>query len=605
MKTHHVHKLHHLAPWLRKTGKILFLGKSNYVFYLFFVLIISVLSFLYLYNLVAFTLYAKVFEVTNTSTLPLSLLSHTFTCSVTFNYFLCTADIVLLIGLAIAVELFVLLKIFHERKKIHMIGLVVYFFSMQSIAGVSLIVLFFGPHATIFALSIKANTEIQNTITKLNNPTILRKAEVVTSTDTIASAIKSSSLHNFSIAELNPVKGAVLSYLKIPKDGKSTLYNASLLPYQLDSKQNKNKKLTSHILLFPNNTLVVTVADRAAIEKLLPLLADRMVQVEFKKDPKSPTISFLNDKDYNVEQKKQEEALLQKQRDYISYVEGFITESDDIIQKNQAIINSYTTDKQNAQTEYDNYSRDFAHWYSDCTAQLGNDPLCEQGRSKIDENLNILRSNIQVVEDDRKQASENIASQAQYKQSAIVDLATAKQSYQEALDNPVTPELQNGVFDPPKLIFVKYYDKEKKTLSFYLDTTLHEYLHFYSSSNTKNLDTFLEEGITDYLKVKILSNYVEPESLSLGYPDEVEVIAALVKKLPKDLLLRFYFDKDQTELEKWFTSTYSASDYKSFILDGKAITYTSFDDAKRRQKYVGDMIAMLGKKKNFSSVPAN
>lgn len=609
MNKHHIRKQSKAISWFTKTGKILFLEKKQLIFYLTFICALTALTSFYIYNLITFSLSKNIFQITqmtNTQSTPLLLLLRNFSCSASFSYLVCSVDIILLLGIALIVEVFVIIRIIFLRKTVHVFSIALYFFAMQLLAIVSLWILFIGPSIVVNILSAKADMDIQNSVIALNNSTTLHKIGTETVVDKIAEKISSSSdLKGFSITELNPTKGAVLSYLKVPKTGRDNLYNASILPYELSLAKNRNKKISSHLLLFTNNTLVINNVDRKTLEKLVSLLADKMIRTEFKKDPMIPKISFLNDTEYNIEQKKQAEALLKKQRDYISYLQGFVSNSDNIIQKNQNIINTYQADKQNAQTEYDNYIRDYGNWYVDCKAQLGNDPLCEKGKNKIDENLNILRQNIQIVEDNKKQAEENIALQTQYKQSAIVDLAKAKQNYQEAIDNPITPELQDGVFDPPNLIFVRYYDNENKTLSFYLDTTLHEYLHFYSSSETKNLDTFLEEGITDYLKIQILSKYLEPESLTLGYPDEVEVMATLVKYLPKVMLTSYYFNKDQKGLEAWFNATYDNQAYQSFIMDGKAITYAPIGDEKTKQRYVKDMETLLAKKGNFSSVTAN
>lgn len=591
--------------WVKKTSKVLFLGKSNYIFYTSFIFTIIVLSSAYLYNLVTFILYSKIFPVGSVSQSPLPLLVKHFNCSVTFNYFFCMTDIFLLLALLLAVEIFTMVRAIHMRRKVHALGLILYFIIMQLLASVSVFILLLSPHASVAILSMKADTDIRQSLTALNNPNTLQRIGVETSVDKIVDRLTSSRLKNFFIAELNPQKGAVMSYLKISRGEKNTLYNASILPHQLDNNSTKNQKLSSHLLLFSNNTLVISKIDKQTIEHLVPFLADKMVRIEFQKGPKSPTISFLNDKNYNIEQKKQEEILLNKQKEYIAGLESFLTESDTIIQKNQNIIDSYQTDKQREQKAYDDYLAQYGNWYSDCKAQLGNDPICDTGKSKIDENLSILKQNIQTVEDDRKQASENLIAQTQYKQSATFDLAVAKKNYQDAIDNPITPELQDGVFDPPNLIFVRFYDKENKPLSFYLETTLHEYLHFYSSSATNDLDTFLEEGITDYFKLQIASKYLERDTLTLGYPYEVEAIATLLDHMSKNQLITYYFDKNQSDLEKWFDNNYSSSDYQTFLLDGKGITYASPTDEKTKQKYLNDIETILARKKNFSSSSTN
>jgi len=239
---------------------------------------------------------------------------------------------------------------------------------MQTFIILAFLVLGYTPEIVFASLSKRANKEITNTISILNAPEKIPKLEVVSSPNEIVDRIDSINFKNFRILEANPLRGGVLSYLKITNVKKDTLYRAISIPYELDNHEFENVKLSFNTLLFQDNTLVVNKINQQLVEKILPLLTKKMVQeeVDLLSTSKNPKIQFLNEVEYIIYQTKQEEKLKKEYEDYFANINSFISESNDIIQSNQNIINSYQTDKQQAQKDLDEYVSKYRNWYQEC-----------------------------------------------------------------------------------------------------------------------------------------------------------------------------------------------------------------------------------------------
>lgn len=593
-------KLNKLSFW--ESIKYLFLGQKY--FYIIFAITSILIFIIYSYNLTLFALNVKEFSLADNlkNPYPSTLLSDKFSCSTGLEYFTCSGYALLFLALLPFIEIYVIRKIIISWKKINKLTLLLYVPVMQIFVVIALLVFTYTPEVVFSNLSRKAKNEIKKSIIVLNNPNELSKGGVVSSTENILNKIKSSSLENFTIVESNPLKGAVLSYLKIPKTGKDTLYKTIIIPYQLDASESKKIKLSFNIILFPDNTLVVNKIDKKTIEKLVPILTDKMVKSDFKSltITKSPKISFLNEIDYVVYQTKQEEKIKKEFEGYIADSNNYIKESDIIIQANRNIINFYPSVKQVAQKEYDDYINKWSGWYQACKTDYGNDPECEAGKSTYDTSIKNLEADIRDVDENKNEAEKNLNLQIIYRNEALKDLEIIKQNYQNFLKNPITAVLQDGVFNPPNDIFIRYYDKENKPLTYYLNTVLHEDLHFLSFNPDYELDTFLDEGFTDYLKLIILAKYVEPEALLLNYPHEVAIIDGLAKYFPQEKLTQIYLDKNQTAFQFLFVKTYGVLEYEDFVRKGKSLSYLSLEDETLRNKYAGEIQDILsGKNKQY------
>lgn len=581
---------------MKNRFKLLFLTKPAYFFYFVFIFLNILIFFIYFYNLTTFALNIKEFAVADVyKYYPSTLLNDRFSCSSGIQFFLCGSEIFLFLVLVLFIEVFAIWNTIRSRKKVHKLILVLYLPVMQLFAILALLVLAYTPEAVFAYLSRQAQGEIKKSISVLNNPDEINKAGVKTSPEEITSKIRSSSLKNFSIAESNPLKGAVLSYLKIPKKDKDTLYRAIIIPYQLDTSA-AQEKLPFSILLFPDNTLVINRADKKTIERLVPVISTKMIVAELNtKAPlkNEPKMSFLNEIDYVVHQTRQEEKVKKEFEDFIDYLNNYTVEADSVIRTNQSIINSYPTDRQRYQKEYDEYVARTANLYQSCKSDFGGDPFCEELRDTIETNKRSIEADINSVDENKKEAERNLNLQIIYKNDTLKDLAVAKQAYQDFLKNPVTAEFQDGVFNPPDSIYIRYYDKEYKPLTYYLNTVIHEYLHAYSYNEDFKLEPFLDEGFTDFLKLLVEAKYIEPEAILVSYPDEVSIVEELVKHLPKEKIIKFYFDQNQTGFQKLFVETYSPLDYENFILKGKNLSYTSLENEALKKKYVGEIKAVL------------
>jgi hypothetical protein len=600
------HKREHKNTTNLNTTKLSFWESVKYLFlkqkyfYIIFAITNILIFIIYFYNLNLFALNVKEFSLIDNlkNPYPSTLLSDKFSCSSGLEYFTCSGYALLFLALLPFIEIYVIKKIIVSWKKINKLTLLLYMPVMQIFVVIALLVLTYTPEIVFANLSRKAKNEIKKSIVLLNNPNGLQKGGVVSSTENISNKIKSSSLENFTIVESNPLKGAVLSYLKIPKTGKDTLYKTIIIPYQLDAPESKKIKLSFNILLFPDNTLVINKIDKKTIEKLVPILTNKMVKFELKSltNTKTPKISFLNEIDYVVYQTKQEEKIKKEFESYIADSNSYIKESDIIIQTNRNIINFYPSNKEVAQKEYNDYISKWGGWYQSCKSELGEDPACAEGKTTFDNSVINLEADIRDVEENKKEAEKNLNLQIIYRNEALKDLETIKQNYQNFLKNPITAVLQDGVFNPPSDIFIRYYDKEYKPLTYYLNTVLHEDLHFLSFNSNYELDTFLDEGFTDYLKLIILAKYVEPEALLLNYPHEVAIIDGLTKYFPQEELTQIYLDKNQTAFQFLFVKAYGVLEYEDFIRKGKSLTYLSLEDETLRNKYVGEIQDILAGK---------
>lgn len=580
--------------------KYLFLGQKY--FYIIFAITSILIFIIYSYNLTLFALNVKEFSLADNlkNPYPSTLLNDKFSCPSGYKYFICGGYVLLFLALLPFIEIYVIRKIIVSWKKINKLTLLLYVPIMQVFVFIALLILGYTPEIVLVNLLRKAKNEIRKSVVFLNNSNELNKGGVVSSSENIANKIKSSSLENFTIVESNPLKGAVLSYLKIPKTGKDTLYKTIIIPYQLDIPESKKIKLSFNILFFPDKTLVINKIDKKTIEKLVPILTDKMVKSELKSltNDKSPKISFLNEIDYVVYQTKQEEKIKKEFESYIADLNSYIKESDIIIQTNRNIINFYPSNKEFAQKEYDDYISKWGGWYQSCKSELGDDHVCTDGKTTFDNAVKSLEADIRYVDENKKEAEKNLNLQIIYRNEELKDLEIIKQNYQNFLKNPITAVLQDGVFNPPNDIFIRYYDKENKPLTYYLNTVLHEDLHFLSFNPDYELDTFLDEGFTDYLKLIILTKYVEPEALLLNYPQEVAIIDGLSKYFPQEKLIQIYLDKNQTSFQFLFVKAYGVLEYEDFIRKGKSLTYLSLEDEALRNKYVGEIQDLLvGKNK--------
>lgn len=584
---------------LKDSIKLLYFQQA--IFYFIFISLNILFYFIYSHNLTIFALNAKDFLFENNPTTYLSsvILTEKFQCSSQYDYFLCREDKWIFLTILLFVEFYAIRKIIFYWKKINKLNLLIYLLFMQVFSILAFLVLGYTPDLVFSSLSKRANKEIVNTIHILNAPEKISKQEVISSPNEIASRIDNSDFINFRIVEKNPLKGALLGYLKISNKSKDTLYRAISIPYEIDSPEFENTNLTFNTLLFRDNTIVVNRINQQLVEKIVPPLTKRMIESEIKlpSTSKKPSILFLNEVEYYIYQSKQEEKIKKEFEIYFASQDSFINESNSIIQINQNIVNSYQTDKQKAQKELDEYSSKYRNWYQDCKRDFGSSQDCEGGKNIIDSSIRDLEANLRFVDENRNIAQTNLTIQLGYKNESLKELEFSKQNYNDFLNNPITAAYQDGVFNPPDKIYIRYKEITKMPLTHYLDTTLHEQFHFYSYNTENEFESFLNEGMTDYFKSNTLSKYIDKDSIELGYPYEVSIIEDLTKHFPYEKIKHLYLNKDISGFKSLFMEKYGPNDYENFIRIGRNLTYLSIKDeglkSELKQRYLLEMENIL------------
>jgi len=595
---------------LKQNLKFFFFNKIFLVFLVIYLLGNFFLYSQYTQSLKQFALNIKIFtlsEVVNYH--PINLLADKFDCQIANG--LCDNYSLLLISLFIILEGFVIYSIFKYRRTIRKRVILLYTLSLQILLIVPFLAILIVPYRLFPALTQQADKEIENSIQLLLNENERQKQGITNDLTLIERTIEANdSLPLLNVA--NPKEEAILQTMGITIESKDSLYRLAVIPYQVyfpEKPSLSKEKIEFEALLFPNNTLVPIKINKNLLTSLMPALTRKTVKKEFSKYSKKsePRIDTINSKEYLELRKIENEKIKKGIKNHIINLNNFIKESDGIIQINQGIINSYPSDKQNAQNEYENYNRKWGSWYQECKNQLGSDPICEEGKGKIEQGIGILKENIQIVESDKNQAEQNAKLQLDYKNGAISDLYIAKENYQNFLKNPITPENESGVFVSPNQIHIRYDDEIEVPFSEYFSTFIHEYLHYFSSQNINDLPTFLEEGLTDYFNEKFLQGFFKADSLEnhLGYPNEVKILHKIAETIPEEKLMNVYFTKSESQFKNNFNTYFKTIGYERFINAVQQITFTNPKDTELKEKLTTEIIELLSQKQATTSGQKN
>lgn len=576
----------------------LFFSKFNLLLIILFILTNAAIFFLATHNLMIFAQNASVFTISQSNNLlPALLLQSSFSCIHALSYFFCGADVFLLWGFIIFFEIFVLIKLYTLRKSIGKVVAFLYLFCMQSFIALTVLILLSPPAIVTQQLTIQGTTVIANSFTKLNNPLQQKTNGIITNAQTIKDTITNAPITGFQIVESQPAKNAVLQLLQITPDKKDTFFRSIVLSTTLNTYvRQKNPILTADLLYFPNKTLIVNNTRLEDITIIFPTLTRKMLEAFLPAGDLSksdPQIAFLDNAEYIVYQKQEEEKIKKEFESYIASIKTYLDQADAALAQNQRILENYPLEKQQHQQTYDDYVAKWGNWYTSCISKTVELNTCEDGKENIETNIQILLQNIKAVDENVKKAEENLALQKRYKEDTRDSLLIAEENYKSFLKNPIKAELQAGVFHPPSSIYIRFFSDKKRTLSFYLGTTVHEYLHYYSYTPANQLDVFLEEGYTDYLTQKIEKQYVDPKSVGVGYVYEVAVIEELLKHIPEEKMTAIYFAKNQKSLQELFAKKYNTTTYDTFLLEGKNLFYTSLEDKQQREAYVESIKRIL------------
>lgn len=208
---------------------------------------------------------------------------------------------------------------------------------------------------------------------------------------------------------------------------------------------------------------------------------------------------------------------------------------------------------------------------------------CDKFRETIDTNKIIIANN-------RKKIDYNYNTAIIYNKENDVYIDNVKKKIEEMesdknnLEN-TRGEYSAGITFNGDSVYIRYF-KDSPVSGDYFRIVTHELLHVYSNSGHGNLPVAFDESVTDYLSTKALG-YSELDSIrSAGYPVELQVLYALLEKIPLKDVVDCYFAKDEDKLKSLMKKYFPDVDYANFIkeynklLEGTAHlngSYHSFD----------------------------
>lgn len=564
------------------------------IFHLVLLFLLGVMAFTYSHNLMVFATQEVKFLRLTEYLHPDAKLAETFACSDLSAYQLCGSEYYFLWGMIVLIELFTLAFILKNFKKVPLSRQLRFAALMQLSLLATLVVYWYTPTVVTSQLSTRAKAEIASAQQILLDPKLLHDRNILSDTTQIASEVAKMPLDNFTIVERNAQAEAFFQLLEVYKNQQTSFYKAIVVPYEV--MQGEYEKVQISSLFFPTGTLVVQKITKEDLAALTPTIATRLVSEEFKKyvKPKTATISFLGHEEYVLEQKKEEEKIKKRFETYVANIQGYIKRLENNKVESQKFLNDYPSLKAMYQKNLDEYRGRWGNWYSDCKNALGDSTYCTEGKSRIDTTIQIMQNNMSLLDADVAIAQRNIANDAVYKKEAQQQLALAQQNYQEFLKNPVTPELQGGVFNPPDRILIRYYETQPVTFSSYMETVLHEYVHFYSHAvGGEEIETFLNEGITDFLAQRIGEKYMPEESVKVGYVAEVSLINKITQRIPVDELIPVFFNDSNKTFKTLFTDEFKDVKYDDFIAAGKNLFYISPNDRQAKMTSLRQIESMF------------
>ena len=390
-------------------------------------------------------------------------------------------------------------------------------------------------------LSQKASNEIVQSVQSLNDGKRLAKNHILSSVDSIASQLDQS--YQVPVVVVNNTdRRAIEEVLFTERKKNSSFYDKYFLPLHIQLL-NTDNLLSFKVLYFPNKLLLIKDKSIDSITTLALPLSRNYILSYFPSDSlrdDKPMLQVLNEKEYEKKADLERKNIKDQYQINRGKIQAYIVDTTDYIQRTESLLNSYP------------------------------------------------------YEDSYKQAVRNELNKAYtYRKEAGDDLALSEKYFKEYEKNPVTPELEYGHFIYPNEIYIKYL-KDDIPFTLYLSTSIHEYMHFYSSKDVSiRLSPFLNEGLAEYFTQKLEKKYILTDNT--GYPYEVKVISLLAKKIPHGSLSTIYFSQDEELFKRLFQQYFPDVNYDRFITKSNEMFFTSPTDFTHKDAVYFEIEALLSK----------
>jgi hypothetical protein len=417
-------------------------------------------------------------------------------------------------------------------------------------------------------------------------------AGVVVGKDTINKKLRNWDEKLSIIRSDNDLKSIILSQLIVRSDSQNSYYVQRIIkniPQNLSLQINIPKQS----LVMVGSRLIITEINKDDLQAVGSTIAEMFVKHYFKsrylKDS-PPNITLMDRQEYLAFRERQIDDqvaklddILQKIKDYINVLYGSISTDKQKIASNQNGLNSSIAQRDSA---YD-YCINAGYYFYGYFYHTFPQSYCDSSRASWDNIIVGFQNNIS-----------NWQAQLSYDQKELSDSQTLNDYIQDVRDivdsqRDATPQ-ELGVFNPPNNIKVVLDSTGPKAVDNYLETLVHEYLHYTSYiSDKKGLDHFFEEGLTEYYARKIIKANLGVDA-NLAYFLISQLIDQMMAKIPENEVQDIYFTKDQNRLISVLDDAYGKKFYEDTQLYFMAISYVPADKAL---KIANNIMYRIGGKK--------
>jgi hypothetical protein len=133
-------------------------------------------------------------------------------------------------------------------------------------------------------------------------------------------------------------------------------------------------------------------------------------------------------------------------------------------------------------------------------------------------------------------------------------------------------ELSAGVFIPPSTVYVR----DNAPAHQLVLTTFHELLHASVWDVDATLPAFVNEGMTEMLNLELFGYDTYLTVAYSGYYAELQILNALLERIPLSEMLTVYISTDEKEFQKVFEKYFPEIEYEEFVRKGESIFASTF-----------------------------
>ena len=349
----------------------------------------------------------------------------------------------------------------------------------------------------------------------------------------------------------------------------------------------------NHSAYLIKNIIVIKELDKDIFQTFAPTLIKKLVKKDLSpryiKD--EPEVQIISRQDYLKYREDQINKEVEEIAGYIAEAKkvlGSIAYNIQVAKNNIATLQGYIATNTQYRDEEWNYcisaTYTYYGWYSNYTYRRYTDAYCQSQRAQRDQKNAEYQSEISTNQKDLSYY------QSQYSElKGYLDQFQNYKAFIEATKDITPYEL--GLFEPEKSIKVVLDSVGDKDISNFLETLTHEYIHYTSYvSEERTLPQFFEEGITEYLARKVVTDQLHKET-NLGYPVIVKIINGMTKKISIEQFEDIYFNKSADQLESLLDNTYGKNFYKDTELYFALIPYSPPDEAL---KFANNIMFKIG-----------